>query len=146
MEIVNIIKKSNRSLATFAVANGVLMPIEGLGLDSIRAMALSIENDIDEIVNNTNDFDDALFNGSTPSFIAQHKSGFFALIFLINQWSLRGNQSEEAENLSVAVSQSDKMLSAYDHVMKFKANIENVLEIMKYGEILSKLDAIRITS
>jgi len=145
MEIVDIIKKSNQSLATFAVANGVLMPMAGLGLDSIRAMALSIENQIDEIVNNTNDFDVALFNGETPSFISSHKSGFFALIFLINQWSLRGNDSAEAKNLSVAVSQSEKMLNAYKHVKMFKSNSENVLEIMKYGDILSKLDVIRMT-
>jgi len=144
MDIVGVIKKSTNGIATFQFANRLLMMTGGLGLHPIRDIALMIENNIFEIVNKTNDFDVALFDGKPPSFISQHKTGFYALIFLINQWSLRGNHDEEAEHLSVAIGQSDKMLSAYKHVISFKANSENILDVLKYGEILSKLDVIRI--
>jgi hypothetical protein len=68
--------------------------------------------------------------------------GTIAFIFMVNQLNARGFENEEVKNLSIAVSQSDLMLSAVNELKRFKTDTANVLDVMKHSEFFNMLDVV----
>ena len=141
-----VIKSLPNAMGVFMVANGLLAPMFGLGADSIRAMALSIENEIGKIIEQSNILTLEFFPNGAPKFISNNEVGVIAYIFMHNQLIARGNEKEEIKNLNNAVIQSDLMLSAVKQLKIFQANTENVFEVMKYTELFNALSVIKISN
>jgi len=137
-----VIKNLPNAMGLFMVANGLLMPITGLGLDSIKAMTLSIERDIGLIANQSNALANEFFPNGVPSFVKNIEVGTIAFIFMVNQLNARGFENEEVKNLSIAVSQSDLMLAAVKELKRFKTDTANVLDVMKHSELFNMLDVV----
>ena len=137
-----VIKNLPNAMGLFMVANGLLMPITGLGLDSIKAMTLSIERDIGLIANQSNALANEFFSNGVPSFVKNIEVGTIAFIFMVNQLNARGFKNEEVKNLSIAVSQSDLMLAAVKELKRFKTHTANVLDVMKHSELFNMLDVV----
>ena len=137
-----VIKNLPNAMGLFMVANGLLMPITGLGLDSIKAMSLSVERDIGLITNQSNALANEFFPNGVPSFVKNIEVGTIAFIFMVNQLKERGFENEEAKNLSIAVSQSDLMLAAVKELKRFKTDTANVLDVMKHSELFNMLDVV----
>ena len=137
-----VIKNLPNAMGLFMVANGLLMPITGLGLDSIKAMVLSVEKDIGLIANQSNVLANEYFPNGVPSFVKNIEVGTIAFIFMVNQLTARGFEDEEAKNLSIAVSQSDLMLAAVKELKRFKTDTANVLDVMKHSELFNMLEVV----
>jgi len=137
-----VIKNLPNAMGLFMVANGLLMHITGLGLDSIKAMTLSIERDIGLIANQSNALANEFFPNGVPSFVKNIEVGTIAFIFMVNQLNARGFENEEVKNLSIAVSQSDLMLAAVKELKRFKTDTANVLDVMKHSEFFNMLDVV----
>ncbi len=137
-----VIKNSPNAMGLFMVANSLLMPISGLGLDSIKAMSLSVEKEIGVIANQSNVLANEFFPNGVPSFIKNFEVGVLAFIFMVNQLNARGNEKEEVINLSIALNQSDLMLTAVKELKKYKLNTENLLDVMKYSDLFNMLDLV----
>jgi hypothetical protein len=137
-----VIKNLPNAMGLFMVANGLLMPINGLGFDSIKAMALSVERDIGLITNQSNVLANEFFPNGVPSFVKNIEVGTIAFIFMVNQLSARGFENEEVKNLSIAVSQSDLMLTAVKELKRFKTDTANVLDVMKHSDLFNMLDVV----
>jgi nitrogenase subunit NifH len=139
-----VIKNLPNAMGLFMVANGLLMPITGLGLDSIKAMSLSVERDIGLITNQSNVLANEFFPNGVPSFIKNYEVGVIAFIFMVNQLKERGNESEEIINLSIALNQSDLMLTAIKELKEYKSNTANVLDVMKHSDLFKMLDLVSV--
>jgi len=137
-----VIKNLPNAMGLFMVANGLLMPINGLGLDSIKAMSLSVERDIGLITNQSNVLANEFFPNGVPSFVKNIEVGTIAFIFMVNQLNARGFENEEVKNLSIAVNQSELMLAAVKELKRFKTDTANVLDVMKHSELFNMLDVI----
>jgi hypothetical protein len=137
-----VIKNLPNAMGLFMVANGLLMPITGLGLDSIKAMTLSVEKDIGLIANQSNVLANEFFPNGVPSFVKNIEVGTTAFIFMVNQLKARGFEEEEVKNLSIAVSQSDLMLAAVKELKRFKTDTANVLDVMKHSDLFNMLDVV----
>lgn len=137
-----VIKNLPNAMGLFMVANGLLMPINGLGLDSIKAMSLSVERDIGLITNQSNVLANEFFPNGVPSFVKNIEVGTIAFIFMVNQLNARGFENEEVKNLSIAVNQSELMLAAVKELKRFKTDTANVLDVMKHSKLFNMLDVI----
>ena len=137
-----VIKNQPNAMGLFMVANGLLMPMMGLGLESIKAMSLSVERDIGLITNQSSALANEFFPNGMPSFVKNIEVGTIAFIFMVNQLNARGFENEEVKNLSIAVSQSDLMLSAVNELKRFKTDTANVLDVMKHSEFFNMLDVV----
>ena len=137
-----VIKNLPNAMGLFMVANGLLMPINGLGLDSIKAMSLSVERDIGLITNQSNVLANEFFPNGVPSFVKTIEVGTIAFIFMVNQLNARGFENEEVKNLSIAVNQSELMLAAVKELKRFKTDTANVLDVMKHIELFNMLDVV----
>jgi len=137
-----VIKNLPNAMGLFMVANGLLLPINGLGLDSIKAMSLSVERDIGLITNQSNVLANEFFPNGVPSFVKNIEVGTIAFIFIVNQLNARGFENEEVKNLSIAVNQSELMLAAVKELKRFKTDTANVLDVMKHSELFNMLDVI----
>jgi|Laugresbdmm110sd_1035091.scaffolds.fasta_scaffold56401_2 hypothetical protein len=137
-----VIKNLPNAMGLFMVANGLLMPINGLGLDSIKAMSLSVERDIGLITNQSNVLANEFFPNGVPSFVKNIEVGTIAFIFMVNQLNARGFENEEVKNLSIAVNQSELMLAAVKELKRFKTDTANVLDVMKHIELFNMLDVV----
>jgi hypothetical protein len=137
-----VIKNLPNAMGLFMVANGLLMPITGLGLDSIKAMVLSVEKDVGLIANQSNVLANEFFPNGVPSFVKNIEVGTIAFIFMVNQLNARGFEDEEVKNLSIAVSQSDLMRAAVKELKRFKTDTANVLDVMKHSELFNMLDVV----
>ncbi len=137
-----VIKKFPNAMGLFMVANGLLAPITGLGLDSIKAMALGVEREISLISNQSNDLRNEFFPNGVPSFLKNIEVGAIAFIFMVNQLNARGFENEEVKNLSIAVNQSELMLDAVNELKKFKIDTANILDVMKHSELFNMLDIV----
>ena len=137
-----VIKNLPNAMGLFMVANGLLLPINGLGLDSIKAMSLSVERDIGLITNQSNVLANEFFPNGVPSFVKNIEVGTIAFIFMVNQLNARGFENEEVKNLSIAVNQSELMLAAVKELKRFKTDTANVLDVMKHSELFNMLDVI----
>jgi hypothetical protein len=137
-----VIKNLPNAMGLFMVANGLLLPINGLGLDSIKAMSLSVERDIELITNQSNVLANEFFPNGVPSFVKNIEVGTIAFIFIVNQLNARGFENEEVKNLSIAVNQSELMLAAVKELKRFKTDTANVLDVMKHSELFNMLDVI----
>lgn len=76
-----IIKNQPNAMGLFMVANGLLMPMMGLGLESIKAMSLSVERDIGLIANQSTALANEFFPNGVPSFVKNIEVGTIAFIF-----------------------------------------------------------------
>jgi hypothetical protein len=137
-----VIKNLPNAMGLFMVANGLLMPITGLGLDGIKAMVLSVEKDIGLIANQSNVLANEFFPKGVPLFVKNIEVGTIAFIFMVNQLNARGFEDEEVKNLSIAVSQSDLMRGAVKELKRFKTDTANVLDVMKHSELFNMLDVV----
>ena len=137
-----VIKNLPNAMGLFMVANGLLMPITGLGLDGIKAMVLSVEKDIGLIANQSNVLANEFFPKGVPLFVKNIEVGTIAFIFMVNQLNARGFEDEEVKNLSIAVSQSDLMRAAVKELKRFKTDTANVLDVMKHSELFNMLDVV----
>jgi len=137
-----VIKNLPNAMGLFMVANGLLMPISGLGLDSIKAMSLTVERDIGLITNQSNVLVNEFFPNGVPSFVKNIEVGTIAFIFMVNQLKARGFENEEVKNLSIAVNQSELMLAAVKELKRFKTDTANVLDVMKHSELFNMLDVV----
>ena len=61
---------------------------------------------------------------------------------MVNQLYARGFKDEEVKNLSIAVSQSDLMLTAVKELKRFKTDTANVLDVMKHSDLFNMLDVV----
>jgi hypothetical protein len=137
-----VIKNQPNAMGLFMVANGLLMPMTGLGLDSIKAMSLSVERDIGLIANQSSALANEFFPNGMPSFIKNYEVGVLTFIFMVNQLKERGFENEEVKNLSIAVSQSDLLLAAVKELKRFKTDTANVLDVMKHSDLFNMLDVV----
>lgn len=137
-----VIKNFPNAMGLFMVANGLLMPMTGLGLDSIKAMSLSVERDIGLIASQSDVLANQFFPNGVPTFIKNYEVGVLTFIFLVNQLKERGNEKEELINLSIALNQSDLMLNAVKELKKYKLNTTNLLDVMKHSDLFSMLDLV----
>lgn len=140
------IKNFPNAMGLFMVANGLLMTMPGLGLDSIKAMSLSVESDIGLIANQSDVLAKEFFPNGVPTFIKSYEVGVLAFIFMVNQLKERGNENEEIKNLSIALNQSDLMLTAAKELKKFKLNTANVLDVMKHSDLFNMLDLVCVAN
>jgi hypothetical protein len=141
-----VIKNQPNAMGLFMVANGLLMPMTGLGLDSIKAMSLSVERDIGLIANQSSALANEFFPNGMPSFIKNYEVGVLTFIFMVNQLKERGNENEETINLSIALNQSDLMLTAVKELKNYKSNTANLLEVMKYSDLFNMLDLVFVAN
>jgi hypothetical protein len=137
------LKKHNESLTLYMLANGLLSPPALLGMDSIQLMVEGVVNAIKSINAKDNYFEINYCPTGLPKIDGEIVIGCYTVLFLIDQFNLRGSDNTELENLSVAIKNSSLLLKSYKELDTMLSDTKNIFDIFKNIDSLNRIKLLK---